>query len=202
MTIYAILDKTTNIVTNVVIAEDENSIFITPKQSIVPASRSIQIGTDYEDFPSILQSDKILDIKDEVNALIREHQTAISEHLNLTAEQLQPHLDYIGSLQSLLTLETYDEIKSQLDAIGDAPEFPPTPREITQDDFRGALNLAEKVLWDNPETGTTEQTAAINTLKMEFPYYGVESMTDEFALLKQINFTTSERITAIQSALA
>ena len=202
MAIYAILDKTTNIVTNVVIAEDENSIFITPEQSVVPASRSIQIGTDYKDFPSILQSDKILEIKDEVISLIQEHQTAIAEHLNLTTEQLQPHLDYIASLQSLLSLETYDEIKSQLDVIGIAPEFPPALKQITQDVFRGALNLIEKVLWDNPETGTVQQTAVINTLKMEFPYYGVESMTEEFALLEQINFTTADRIAVIQTALA
>jgi len=202
MAIYAILDKTTNIVTNVVIADDENSIFITPEQSIALASRSVQIGTDYKDFPTILQSDKIFEIRDEVNALIQEHQTAIPQHLNLAAEQLQPHLDYIASLQALLTLETYDEVKSQLDAIGTAPEFPPAPKQITQDVFRGALNLIEKVLWDNPETGTTEQKAVINTLKMEFPYYGVESMTDEFALLKQISFTTSKRITEIQAALA
>lgn len=202
MAIYAILDKTTNIVTNVVIADDENSILLTAEQSIALASRSVQIGTDYKDFPSILQSDKIFEIRDEVNSLIQEHQTTISKHLNLKAEQLQPHLDYIGNLQSLLTLETYDEVKSQLDTIGDAPEFPPAPREITQDVFRGALNLTEKVLWDNPETGTAEQKAVIGTLKMEFPYYGVESMTEEFALLKQISFTTTKRIAEIKAALA
>jgi hypothetical protein len=37
---------------------------------------------------------------------------------------------------------------------------------------------------------------------MEFPYYGVESMTDEFALLRQVSFTTSKRIAEIQAALA
>ena len=202
MAIYAILDKTTNIVTNVVIADDVNSIFVTPEQSIALASKSIQIGTDYNDFPSILQSDKLFEIRDEVNSLIQEHQTAIPEHLNLTTEQLKLHTDYIASLQGLIVLETYDEVKSQLDTIGDAPEFPPAPRQITQDVFRGSLNLTEKILWDNPETGTVEQKAVINTLTMEFPYYGVESMTDEFALLTQISFTTSERITEIKAALA
>jgi len=82
--------------------------------------------------------------------------------------------------------------------------FPPPPKFviINETDFRSALNLTEKILWDDPETGTTEQKAVINTLKMEFPYYGVESMTDEFTLLEQIIFTTSERITEIKAALA
>ena len=47
--------------------------------------------------------------------------------------------------------------------------LPPEPKQIAVDDVRSNLTLTEKVLWDNPETGTASQTAVINTVKLELP---------------------------------
>lgn len=64
------------------------------------------------------------------------------------------------------------------------------------------LKLTEKILWDNPETGTTQQNAVINTLKLDFPHYGVQSMSDELELLEQVGFFTAQRVTEVTQALS
>jgi hypothetical protein len=108
-------------------------------------------------------------------------------------------------LQTIYALDSYAEMKSQFNARDPEPEIPPAPpvlREITQDAFRRVLTLSEKILWDNPETGTTQQTAVINTLKMDFPYYGVENMSEELDLLEQVSFFTTTRVTEVTQALS
>lgn len=47
--------------------------------------------------------------------------------------------------------------------------FPTPPKNISLEEFRAKLKLNEKLLWDNPETGTSSQIATINTIKQEFP---------------------------------
>jgi len=81
-------------------------------------------------------------------------------------------------------------------------EDPNLPKSITESEFRSKLNLAERILWDNPETGTEVQKATINTLKMDFPHYGIESMTEEFEVLEQVGFFTPERSEEVKLALS
>ena len=45
----------------------------------------------------------------------------------------------------------------------------PEPYYINQDQFRSQLTLAEKLIWDSPDTATTPQRQAIVTVKSDFP---------------------------------
>jgi hypothetical protein len=206
MKIYAVISKDTNSVVNTINVEDEKFIFLGPDEYYARANRAVQIGMLYDKktdtFPEVGDKGEILDLGDEIQSLIASHQLKIIENSHMTPEQLEPHVNYIGQLQSILALDSYIEMKSQFDTIGPEPEFPPKPREITQDVFRSVMNLSEKILWDNPEIGTIQQKATINTLKMDFPHYGVESMSDELSLLEQIEFFTPERVTEVTQALS
>lgn len=207
MKIYAIIDKETNIVLNVVNVENENFLFSNPETEYTAlANRAVQIGMIYDKktskFPEAGDKGELMDLKDEIQSLISAHTDLITQHSYLTTEQLQVHLDYVNQLIEVSSKSSYVDMKVQFDELKPAPEFPPAPKEITQDVFRDILKLSEKVLWDNPETGTTQQIAAINTLKIDFPFYGVENMTEELALLQQVEFLTATRVKEIKAALA
>lgn len=49
------------------------------------------------------------------------------------------------------------------------PTPPEPPRSVTEEEFKTQLKLQEKILWNTPEFGTTQQAATINTVKQEFP---------------------------------
>jgi hypothetical protein len=207
MKIYAILDKETNTVLNLINVENENFIFTKENEYAVLANRVVDIGMTYdktaEKFLEVGDKLELLDLRDEIQLLVSNHQILINENsLFLSSDQLKLHTNYINQLRSISILESYSEMKLQFDSIETPPEFPPKPKEITQDVFKSVLNLTEKILWNNPETGTTQQSAVINTLKMEFPYYGVENMTEELNLLEQVGFFTSTRITEVTQALS
>ena len=206
MSIYAVINKDTNSAVNIINVEDEKFIFLGPDEYYARANRAVRIGMLYDKqtgtFPEVGDRGELLDLRDEVESLITSHQLKIAENSHMTPEQLEPHTNYISQLQSILALDSYVEMKSQFDTIGPEPEFPPKPREITQDVFRSVLNLSEKILWDNPEIGTIQQKATINTLKMDFPHYGVESMSDELDLLEQVGFFTPERVAEVTQALS
>jgi hypothetical protein len=206
MSIYAILNKDTNIVTNIVNVDDDKSIFLNSDEYFVPANKAVEIGMLYDKdtktFPETGDIGELLDLRDEIRSIISNHQLKMSENPHMTPEQYTIHTDYINELETIFRLESYVEMKSQLDSIGPEPEVPPLQKEITQDVFRGVLNLTEKILWDNPETGTVQQTAVINTLKLDFPHYGVQSMSDELELLKKVEFFTSQRVTEVTQALS
>ncbi len=205
--IYAIIDKQTNIVLNVVNVEKEEFVFFNSETEYTAlANKAVEIGMLYDKdtktFPETGDRGELLDLRDIIQSLIVSHQLKMTENPHMTPEQLIIHLDYINQLQNIFGLQSYSEMKSQFDDLGPEPEVPPTPREITQDVFRGVLKLTEKILWDNPETGTTQQNAVINTLKMDFPHYGVESMSDEFELLEQVGFFTAQRVSEVTQALS
>ena len=65
--------------------------------------------------------------------------------------------------------------------------FPPAPKQITVEDLRSKLILTEKILWDNPETGTASQTAVINTAKLEFPVLSNDSTLLDLLKLLETN---------------
>jgi hypothetical protein len=206
MSIYAILNKDTNVVTNVVNADDEKFIFLNPDEYFALANRAVEKGMFYDKntktFPEIGDRAELLDLRDKIQSLILSHQLKMAENIHMTPEQMEVHTNYINELQNILGLQSYVEMKSQFDNVGPEPEVPPAPREITQDVFRGVLKLTEKILWDNPETGTEVQKATINTIKMDFPHYGVESMSDELELLEQVGFFTAQRVTEVTQALS
>lgn len=83
------------------------------------------------------------------------------------------------------------------------PPLPPTrpPGTIYETEFREALNLLERILWDNPETGTNAQKGAIITIKSEFPHENTESMTEVFQILEQVGFFTPERSEEVRISL-
>ncbi len=207
MSRYAVLNKNTNSVTNTVIIDDKNVInfLLQDDELLVPASRSVQIGMIYDKktktFPEIYELDKFLDLKYELQDLIEKQEKVLKENGYLKEEQLTIQLDYLNKLQEGNKFESYDDLKNHLDSLENPPEVPPAPKIITQDLFRSVLTLSEKILWDNPQTGTSIQEATINTLKMEFPYYGVESMAEEFDLLFNIDFLTLDRVNEIKEKL-
>jgi hypothetical protein len=206
MAIYAILNKDTDIVTNVVNADDDKSIFLNSDEYSALANRAVEIGMFYDKdtktFPETGDRGELLDLRDTIQSLIMSHQLKMAENPHMTPEQLEVHTNYLKELQTISGLQSYSEMKSQFDNVGPEPEVPPAPREITQDVFRGVLKLTEKILWDNPETGTTQQNAVINTVKLDFPHYGVDTMSDELELLEQVGFFTAQRVTEVTQALS
>jgi hypothetical protein len=206
MAIYAILNKDTNIVTNIVNVDDDKSIFLNSDEYFALANRAVEIGMLYDKntktFPETGDRGELLDLRDTIQSLISSHQSKMNLNPHMTPEQLEIHTNYINQLQTISRVESYVEMKSQFDDLGPEPEVPPCPREITQDVFRGVLKLTEKILWDNPETGTTQQNAVINTVKLDFPHYGVDTMSDELELLEQVGFFTAQRVTEVTQALS
>ena len=205
--IYAIIDKQANIVLNVVNVEKEEFVFFNAETEYTAlANRAVEIGMFYDKdtktFPEAGDRGELLDLRDTIASLISSHQLKMAENPHMTPEQLEVHTNYINQLQNIFGLQIYSEMKSQFDSLGPEPVVPPIPREITQDVFRGVLKLTEKILWDNPETGTTQQNAVINTLKLDFPHYGVQSMSDELELLEQVGFFTAQRVTEVTQALS
>lgn len=206
MQIYAVLNSNTDSVVNLILAEDEKFIFLKTGEYAVPVNRAIQIGMVYDkkkkSFPEAGDKVQLFDLIDQISLIIENHQKLLSENNHLTEDQLQIHLTYIENLNSIRSLATYSQMKLEFDALELPPEIPPAPKEITQDLFRSVLKLTEKILWDNPQTGTATQEATINTLKMEFPYYGVDSMTEELDLLETVGFFTTQRVQEVKQALA
>jgi hypothetical protein len=49
------------------------------------------------------------------------------------------------------------------------PPVPEPPKMVTDEEIRSNLKLTEKLLWDTPESGTTQQAAAITTIKKDLP---------------------------------
>jgi hypothetical protein len=205
--IYAIIHKETDIVVNIVNVEQEQFIFYNQETEYYAlANRAVEIGMTYDKktgkFPEAGDKGELIDLRDEISSLVISHQQKMSENSHMTIDQLVIHTNYISSLQTILSANSYIDMKSQFDARQTEPEFPPAPRVINQDDFRSTLKLTEKMLWDNPETGTPQQAAAINTIKMDFPYYEVASMVEELALLQEVEFLTADRVKEIKLELA
>jgi DNA-binding Lrp family transcriptional regulator len=204
---YAILNQDNHQVLNTIVIENENILPSVLKEGeySVPASRSVQIGMFYDPesktFPDVFEQDRLLDLKEQIYDKINEYKESIEKYSILGEQELQVNYDYISELQTISVLETYDEMKSQFDSIGPEPEFPPLPKQITQNLFRSKLKLTEKIIWDNPESGTEIQKAIINTMKMEFPFYGVDSMNEFFTLLEENEIIIPERIVEIKSNL-
>lgn len=207
---YAILNKETHSVKNIIVIEEEKflSIVINEDEYAVPASRSVQIGMTYDEktktFPEVHLQDQILDLKELIELKIQNQISEILKNSHLNQSELLIQNSYIDQLREVLKIENYTDMRSQFDSLGKPPEIPPPPelpKEITQEIFRSTLNLTEKILWDNPETGTEIQKAIINTLKMEFPYYGVESMNEMFLLIEENSIINSDRIIEIKFKL-
>jgi hypothetical protein len=204
---YAILDKQTNSVKNTIVIEEEKflSVVTGDNEYAVPASRSVQIGMVYdknsETFPEVHLQDQILDLKEIIELKIQNRNEEILKNSHLTQSELLIQNSYVDQLKDILKVENYDDMKSQFDSLEEAPEIPPPPKEITQEIFRSTLNISEKILWDNPEACTEIQKSIINTLKMEFPYYGAESMTELFSLLEENDIISNDRILEIKSTL-
>lgn len=205
---YAILDKNTNLVKNTVVIDDIDikDFLLQNDEQLVLASMSVQIGMIYDEntktFPEVYETDRFLELRYELNNTVNVRQNLLRENGHLTEEQLTEQLNYLEQLQEGFLFNTYDDLKNHLDSLGNAPEIPPPPKVITQDLFRTVLTLSEKILWDNPQTGTSIQEATINTLKLEFPYYGIESMAEELDLLETIEFFTTQRVQEVKQALA
>ncbi len=198
---YAILNQDTHQVLNIVMIEDQNVLSIITKENeyFVPASRSVQIGmifdTETQTFPDVFEIDRLFDLREKIELEIKNHESYTIESFSSNKEN---HIEYISKLRTILELTTYDAIKTEYDNVGPSPEFEPPLKQITQDLFRSVLKLNEKILWDNPETGTEIQKATINTLKMEFPFYGIDSMNEMFSLLEQSEVINLERIEEIK----
>lgn len=205
MSIYAILNKDTNVVTNIIIADDESYVFLNSDEYCVVANRAVEKGMTYDkktnSFPGVGDKGELLDLRDQIVSLAVNHQKLISEHSYLTEQQREVQITYVNNLFETASLETYSEMKSQFDSLGLPPEFPPEPKEITQDEFRNLLKLTEKILWDNPETGTEQQKAVINTMKLDFPFSSVEDMQDELDLLESLKVIGTGRAAEIASQL-
>lgn len=205
MAIYAILDIESNIVKNTIISDDISFVFTSENEYAVTANRAVQIGMLYDQqtnsFPGIGNGGKLLDLRDEINSLISNHQDLLLQVTHLTPEQLIIHHKHLNNLRSVASLQDYDEMESQYNLLKDLPSIPSIPVSISEQDFRNQLKIAEKILWDNPETGTLQQKAVINTMKLDFPFTGIETIRDELDLLESLEVIGVGRADEIYNSL-
>lgn len=70
--------------------------------------------------------------------------------------------------------------------------------EVTNEKFRSALTLQEKILWDNPETNPDSKKVIIVTAKMDLPTYLYRDKNNELLdLLVNTGIFTRERMDEI-----
>lgn len=128
MAIYAILDKNTNIVKNVIHIEDERYLFLDSDERGVPATRATQIGMSYDEstktFPEAVEKDKILDLRDEFNSIVDRITKFLTENPDLSTQDRKVYTDCLTELSDIGSFETqsYSDIKSKLDSI----QLPPS----------------------------------------------------------------------------
>jgi hypothetical protein len=67
------------------------------------------------------------------------------------------------------------------------PEAEPT--YINEAQFRGQLTLSEKLIWDNPNEGTSAQKSAINTTARDFPH-----LVDETEFKEELDLLESTEV--------
>jgi hypothetical protein len=88
MAIYAILNKDTDIVTNVVNADDDKSIFLNSDEYSALANRAVEIGMLYDKdtktFPETGDRGELLDLRDTIQSLILSHQLKMVENPHMT----------------------------------------------------------------------------------------------------------------------
>ena len=174
---YAIVDTNTNIVNNVVVCDCDDHAFASNTEYAVRANKFVKIGMIYDlgtqTFPEVGDKVEKFELIEKVNNLVGEHQNKVTAYMHLmTDAEIEAHYDYINQLGTVFDQETYAEMQTVWDSKPDAPSFPTKPVEIDANTFRNQLTLTEKVLWDNPSTGTSAQAAVINTMKADFPFIG------------------------------
>lgn len=133
---YAIIDKTTNLVLNVVLSDDEFNIILNENEFAVPATRSTKIGISYDPisktFPSIVELDETLDFQDKINSLISEV-TPLPAHIFNKEDDLKLFMDYLDTINEIRSkppsegnLELENIIKPDLNLL-----IPPPEEEIS-----------------------------------------------------------------------
>jgi len=173
---YAIINSETNVVENVVMANNSSDIFTSSGQSVVLGNCFVKIGMSYDPgtgtFPEVGDKADMKVLRDKINKLEEEHQAEMDNHPSMSDSERETHMTYLSQLGDIEAKSTYAEMQTAWDAKPDAPAFTAEPVEITENTFRNELTLTEKVLWDNPSTGTSAQAAVINTMKADFPFIG------------------------------
>lgn len=173
---YAIINSSTNVVENVVMANNSSDIHTSSGQSVVLGNCFVKKGMTYDPetrtFPAVGDKEDKRVLRDEIQKLEEEHQTKIDNHPSMSDDERETHTTYLSQLGDIAAKLTYAEMKTAWDAKPNAPTFTAEPVEIDESAFRSELTLTEKVLWDNPTTGTSAQQAIINTMKADFPFIG------------------------------
>jgi hypothetical protein len=173
---YAIINSSTNVVENVVMANNSSDISTSSGQSVVLGNRFVKKGMIYDPgtgtFPAVGDKEDKRVLRDEIQKLEEEHQTEMDNHPSMSDDERETHTTYLSQLGDIAAKPTYAEMKTAWDAKPNAPTFTAEPVEIDESAFRSELTLTEKVLWDNPTTGTSAQQAIINTMKTDFPFIG------------------------------
>lgn len=134
---YAIIDKETNIVLNVILSDDESDIFLNESEFAVPATRSTKIGILYDPisktFPAVLELDELLDFREEVESLEAEISPPLPNHL--IGENRKLFSDYLGKL-SEIKIKSPSEGRKELKSLV-KPDLslliPPPEKEVPSD---------------------------------------------------------------------
>ena len=83
------------------------------------------------------------------------------------------------------------------------PEPDPEPIYVTVGEFRVQLTLAEKLIWDNPSSATTEQSNAIITVTQDFPHRADgDEFLEELNLLETTGVIGTGRAAALKAHFA
>jgi len=126
---YAIINSSTNVVENVVMANNSSNIPTSSGQSAVLGNCFVKIGMIYDPvtgtFPEVGDKEDIRVLRDKINKLQEEHQTEMNNHPFMSDDERETHMNYLFQLGDIGTKSTYAEMQTAWDAKPDAPTFTP-----------------------------------------------------------------------------
>ena len=124
---YAIINSSTNVVENVVMAHNTTDTFTSSSQSAVLGNRFVKIGMTYDPgtgtFPEVGDKEEKRILFDIIENEISEHQTGMDNHPSMSDDERETHFNYIIQLIDIGAKLTYTEMQTAWDAKPDAPAF-------------------------------------------------------------------------------
>ena len=125
---HAIINSSTNVVENVVMAHNPSSVFTEEGQSVVLGNCFVKKGMTYDPetgtFPEVGDKLDKKNLIDEIHKLIEEHEVKMNEHFSTMSEdERETHLTYLGQIGDIELEETYSAMQIAWDARPEAPAF-------------------------------------------------------------------------------
>ena len=128
---YAIINSSTNVVENVVMAHNSDNILTESGQSVVLGNRFVKKGMTYDPgtgtFPELGDKTEMRDLYDKIAEEIAKHRDKMDIHPSMSDDERESHMNYMSQLGDIGEKPTYAEMQTAWDAKPDAPTFTAEP---------------------------------------------------------------------------